>query len=195
LSDTEGNTNHHGLPMQVPTLRFGHAGGCEEWMVSRWGSIAYDTFAYGQGDGDDDGDTVSNALDGCPWISDVDQADRDADLYGDACDICVDDPDNDADDDGACSGEDPCPGDPLDRDVNADRICDLDQDACDVDPPSCADGDGMPWSDDPPPTAHDERRGHTGCASATAAARSPAWPGLLLFVAALAGSRRAITRA
>lgn len=56
-------------------------------------------------DGDDDG--RDDAADNCPQIANVDQADRDADGAGDACDATTDGPDGDGD--GVADRMDRCP--------------------------------------------------------------------------------------
>jgi hypothetical protein len=53
-----------------------------------------------------DGDGVPNAADDCPFIVDPDQADRDGDGLGDACDRTDDD---DVDGDGRLNADDNCP--------------------------------------------------------------------------------------
>lgn len=96
---------------------------------------------------DDDGDTVCELVDLCPFVPDPAQLDGDTDLVGDACDICpsVSDPgQTDTDMDGLGNACDVCPytfdPDQLDDDG------DLAGDACDVCPgladPAQADQDG-----------------------------------------------------
>jgi MYXO-CTERM domain-containing protein len=84
---------------------------------------------------DDDGILVPE--DNCPDVPNVDQADRDGDGYGDACDPCPDDP-IDADGDGVCDSVDACPG----GDDNADADGDGQADLCD-----CAPDDGLAMTD------------------------------------------------
>ena len=51
----------------------------------------------------DDADLYGNACDNCPAVANDDQADADLDGFGDACDVCPTDPLNDADEDGAAA--------------------------------------------------------------------------------------------
>ncbi len=85
-------------------------------------------------DSDDDG---VDATDNCPNVGNPDQADSDADGAGDACDLCLVDPYDDADGDGVCGNEDNCP-DVANAD-QADADGDFVGDACDT--PADADGD------------------------------------------------------
>ena len=92
----------------------------------------------------DDADLYGNACDNCPAVANDDQADADLDGFGDACDVCPTDPLNDADEDGACDGTDNCPGlanpDQLNQDGDAyGDACDI----CPLDPLNDADGDGL----------------------------------------------------
>jgi hypothetical protein len=90
---------------------------------------------------DGDGDEVLDWLDNCPNVSNTDQADADGDGVGDACDGCLNDPDNDADGDGVCGDVDNCPNDPH-NDLDGDGVCG-DIDNCPVhENPDQADGDG-----------------------------------------------------
>ena len=57
---------------------------------------------------DADGDGVPDEEDNCPEVANSDQADADADGFGDACDVCPGDPLNDADSDGVCGDVDVC---------------------------------------------------------------------------------------
>ncbi len=76
-----------------------------------------------------DADGVCGDVDLCPSATDPLQENADGDEFGDACDACPNDPDNDADGDCVCAGEDICPG--------------FDDNGPD------ADGDGMPDACDP----------------------------------------------
>ena len=82
--------------------------------------------------GDADGDGVSNADDNCPEDANQDQADADADGYGDACDA----PPPDADGDGIIDSEDNCPvdGNADQRDTGGDGT----GDACETPPQAVA---------------------------------------------------------
>ena len=53
---------------------------------------------------DDDSDAVCDRDDSCPTISNGSQVNTDGDVFGDACDICPGDADNDSDIDGFCIG-------------------------------------------------------------------------------------------
>ncbi len=57
---------------------------------------------------DPDGDGVT-CFDNCPDTPNADQADADADGFGDGCDACVNDAENDIDADGLCADVDNCP--------------------------------------------------------------------------------------
>jgi CSLREA domain-containing protein len=94
---------------------------------------------------DTDGDGIGNGypdpIDNCPLVANPDQADTDSDGQGDACDVCISDPSNDADSDGICVGSgylppktganDNCPADPnpLQENFDGDPL----GDACDPD--------------------------------------------------------------
>ncbi|MBI4366445.1 MAG: thrombospondin type 3 repeat-containing protein, partial [Deltaproteobacteria bacterium] len=70
------------------------------------------------GGGDQDGDTVPDPQDNCPWTPNADQADRDGDDVGDACDP-------DRDNDGLLNDEEtPAGTDPLNPDTDGDGACD-----------------------------------------------------------------------
>jgi hypothetical protein len=53
---------------------------------------------------DADGDGVCDRDDVCPNTADASQANTDGDIYGNACDICPSDVNNDSDNDGFCTG-------------------------------------------------------------------------------------------
>jgi beta propeller repeat protein len=53
---------------------------------------------------DTDGDGNNDSRDNCPTISNPNQENADGDSYGDVCDPCPNDPNNDADSDGICVG-------------------------------------------------------------------------------------------
>jgi len=97
---------------------------------------------------DADGDGYCGDFDNCPQVSNVDQADRDDDGLGDACDDCPDDPlkqepgicgcgsdELDADADGVCDPQDNCPAavNPDQADGDADGVGDT-CDGCPDDP-------------------------------------------------------------
>jgi hypothetical protein len=106
---------------------------------------------------DDDYDSVGNACDNCPsignWeqidsngdgIGDVCQLDSDSDGTPDAIDPCPLDPENDADGDGICAGEDNCPhvSNTNQADQDGDRLGDV-CDPCPRDDANDIDGDGI----------------------------------------------------
>jgi cysteine-rich repeat protein len=53
---------------------------------------------------DSDSDTICDEDDVCPTVADLDQKNTDGDIFGDACDLCPGDTDNDSDNDGYCTG-------------------------------------------------------------------------------------------
>ena len=119
--------------------------------------------------GDIDGDGVSNRCDNCIGAANPDQGDCNGDGEGDACE--TDPGEGDADSDGVCDADDPCPLDEQD-DSDGDGVCDSDDicpggddsvdgdndgvpDACDpcpIDPFNDLDSDGVCDSDDNCPT-------------------------------------------
>jgi len=84
---------------------------------------------------DNDGDGIPDNVDNCRLTANQDQADRDHDNVGDACDACPDDAANDLDEDGLCGNVDNCPGvsNADQADVDGDGV----GDACD----GCSDPD------------------------------------------------------
>jgi hypothetical protein len=94
------------------------------------------TTCSASGDADNDGLTNKQEIDFlCRNIANADQADLDVDGYGDACDACVNDADNDIDDDGICGDVDNCSevSNPAQANVDDDAFGDL-CDACPGDP-------------------------------------------------------------
>ncbi len=79
----------------------------------------------------------------CVMTGLCDSVDTDNDGYGDACDVCPGDADNDMDADGVCGDVDNCPG--IANEDQADFDSDMIGDVCDDD----ADGDGIVDIDDP----------------------------------------------
>ncbi len=93
---------------------------------------------------DIDNDDVLNDDDNCIEVYNPDQGDIDEDGYGDVCDTCPYDADNDADEDGVCGDIDNCPtidnADQIDADTDGfGDVCD----ACPNDPENDADEDGV----------------------------------------------------
>lgn len=80
---------------------------------------------------DADGDDVCLEDDNCPDTYNPDQTDSDNDGFGDACDACPFDADNDIDGDGICGDVDACPFD-ADNDIDGDGVCG-DVDNCPID--------------------------------------------------------------
>jgi beta propeller repeat protein len=86
---------------------------------------------------DTDGDGVLDPDDNCPSVANANQENADSDSYGDACDPCPVNVENDQDGDGVCENTDNCPLDlnPGQEDLDQDTL----GDACDSD----VDGDGI----------------------------------------------------
>ncbi|MCB2184363.1 MAG: thrombospondin type 3 repeat-containing protein [Desulfobulbaceae bacterium] len=78
---------------------------------------------------DSDGDSVDDAIDNCQLTVNADQANADNDAWGDVCDDCPSDSDNDVDTDGICGDEDNCPASSNSDQLNSDA--DALGDACD----------------------------------------------------------------
>lgn len=102
---------------------------------------------------DTDQDGILDDEDNCISIPNADQANADADGFGDACDPCDNDPDNDIDQDGFCADEEDCP---LDGDKTASGEC-----GCGV-PDADSDGDGAADCNDPCPNDADDDRDEDG---------------------------------
>ena len=58
---------------------------------------------------DSDQDGICDTLDNCPLVFNADQLDQDFDGWGDVCDFCPNDPNNDEDFDNVCGDIDNCP--------------------------------------------------------------------------------------
>lgn len=84
------------------------------------------TIDTAEGGGAGDGDGIPLGTDNCPNVSNADQKDSDGDGFGDACDQCPLDPDNDRDNDGVCGNEDNCSsiGNAFQADIDGDGIGD-----------------------------------------------------------------------
>ncbi len=95
----DGTSSTFGLPNRF-------AAGTLEQDFSALREIGLDGSCLGS---DIDGDSVCDADDNCPNLSNVGQADADGDGKGDVCDPCPADAGNDADQDGLCGDVDNCP--------------------------------------------------------------------------------------
>ena len=118
----------------------------------------FDTHIYVPSSSDWDNDGLLNSIDNCPYVWNLDQANSDNDLYGDACDTDIDGDDitNTIPIDlTSASNIDKCPyvfansskdkdGDGCEDDADADGVIDV-NDICPGNPDSDdADGDGVP---------------------------------------------------
>ena len=121
---------------------------------SQWSCNSDHVEINGQCFPDQDNDTVPDSSDNCVDTFNTDQINVDNDEFGDACDWCPDDPNNDEDDDNVCAGprfdntkklkaNDNCPRFPnLDQaDLDNDGIGDV-CDCCVYDNDNDADNDG-----------------------------------------------------
>jgi hypothetical protein len=99
------------------------------WTGQPWYLRAYKPHTYPV-NFDIDNDSLTDNLDNCPAVPNIDQTDPDQDGVGLACDACPVDPENDADYDGICGDTDICPYDRYD-DFDGDGICG-DADNCDI---------------------------------------------------------------
>lgn len=93
---------------------------------------------------DTDEDGIPDDQDNCVVDPNPDQANYDGDAFGDVCDPCPYDAENDADGDGVCADQDNCPFDtnPWQEDTDGDGygdVCDL----CPFDAENDGDGDGV----------------------------------------------------
>ncbi|HEX9664778.1 MAG TPA: thrombospondin type 3 repeat-containing protein [Patescibacteria group bacterium] len=122
---------------------------CSGWTCNE-GYSRFDNIC----DIDTDGDLVADSLDNCSNLYNPGQLNSDNDIYGDACDWCPDDSDNDIDGDGYCAGprysgprlgaNDICPtvADPEQANTDGDELGDA-CDQCPDDPANDPDDDGV----------------------------------------------------
>jgi len=91
--------------------------------------------ASGFSDADPDGDGIPSFMDNCPAAPNPDQSDVDGDYFGDVCDVCPVDSQNDLDQDGVCEVDDNCYFiyNPDQADADDDGIGDLCDDCTDTD--------------------------------------------------------------
>jgi len=102
------------------------------WSIIEFGSV------------DSDSDGVVDFVDNCPLISNPDQLDLDGDNIGDVCDNCTDADGDGLGDPGFAANtcpEDSCPVDPL-NDIDADGLCDSDDNCPNVSNTDQLDQDG-----------------------------------------------------
>ena len=121
-------------------------------------SNTFSPFALGEPDTDNDG--VADGVDNCQTIANADQSNQDGDSFGDACDSCPLDANNDSDGDGICGNIDNCPSssNPSQADNDGDNV----GDACDAfpnDPTETRDTDGDGIGDNTDPFPNDPNNG------------------------------------
>jgi thrombospondin type 3 repeat protein len=95
--------------------------------------------------GDSDEDSVADAADNCPKLSNPEQEDTDGDGHGDLCDTCpfADDPQQlDGDGDGLGDRCDACPKDAENNDPDSDKACGKDDNCPDLANPKQENADG-----------------------------------------------------
>jgi len=93
-----------------------------EGFICGVGQVCRAGTCQSEGCTDSDGDSICDMDDNCVSTPNTDQANGDADMLGDACDNCPNDPLNDVDLDGICAPADNCPleANPLQVDSDSD---------------------------------------------------------------------------